>query len=152
VRAEQHRQVLQPEIEAFAEGDPIALRVKSNLKSTEEQLRGSYYVVALRKPPADWGLVAGDCIQNIRAALDHAVWAIVVNEKGAKFAEAHYREIDFPIADSPTRFPKGRLVNIGVPHRHIAVIENAQPYVRNQAHPRDDALWFLRALSSPDRA
>jgi len=133
------------------ESDPITLRVKSNLKSTEEQLRGSYYVVALRKPPDDWGLVAGDCIQNIRAALDHAVWAIVIKEKGAKFAEAHYRAIDFPIACSPERFSKSRLVNIGVPRPHIAVIEDAQPYIRSQANPRDDALWFLRTLSNVDK-
>lgn len=150
-RAEHHRQILQPEIKAFREADPVTLRVKSNLKHREATAAGFVLRFRAQDPPDSWGLIAGDSIQNIRATLDHAVWAVVVKEKGTEFAEANAPKIDFPISDKPSSFPKGRLVKIGVPQAHIAVIEQAQPYVRNQSTPREDALWFLRALSNVDK-
>lgn len=150
-RAEQHRKGIEPEIKALAESNPLTLSSKHNLKGTQEPVRFRYTVAKIAPIPEHWGLVVGDAVQNLRAALDHAVWALVVKEKGAKFAEANAPKIDFPIADDPTRFPKRRLGDIGIHPKFIAVIEQTQPYRRNQSAPRHDPLWILRALSNVDK-
>jgi len=150
-RAEEHRKVIEPEIKAFVESDPITLRSEHNLKRSKEPIRIAYFVTKVSSAPPCWPLVAGDSIQNIRAALDHAVWAIVVEQSGAKFAEANSRKIYFPITDKASRFPHRQLAQLGLTPPVIAVIEQAQPYVRQQSAPRDDALWMLRALSNVDK-
>jgi hypothetical protein len=149
--SEHHRKGIESEIEAFAKSQPFTLRSEHNLKASKGPIRFSYFVATATDPPEPWALVAGDVIQNIRAALDHAIWEIVVKKKGPKFAQANAPKIDFPIVDDSTRFPKPRLVQIGVPDRIITVIEDAQPYVRQKDAPRDDALWLIRALSNVDK-
>lgn len=150
-RAEQHRKVIEPEIKAFVESNPIALRSQHNLKGADDPIRFVYFVASIIRPPQHWALVAGDSIQNLRAALDHAVWELVVKEKGAKFAEANAPKIDFPIVDKSASFPSGRLAQIGLSEPTITVIETAQPYSRQQDAPRRDALWYLRELSNVDK-
>jgi hypothetical protein len=150
-RAEEHRKVLEREIQAFSESDPVRLRSKHNLESTQEAIQFSYYVAEIIKPPPHWSLVAGDSIQNLRAALEHAIWAIVIKEKGEPFAEANARRIDFPIVDAASRFPEAHLVKIGLPPYARSVIEQAQPYARHKDTPRDDPLWLIRALSNVDK-
>ena len=150
-RAEHHRQAIEPEIKAFAEGDSVSLRSKHNLKASRGPIRFSWYVEAMTNPPQHWALVAGDAIQNIRAALDHAIWSIVVKEKSSSFAEANHTKIAFPIRDHPSKFPRSRLVEIGLPKPVIAVIEDAQPYKRLPQAPRDDASWLIGALSNIDK-
>lgn len=151
VRAEEHRKTIEPEIKRFVESQPITLRSKHNLADSAETIRFAYSASSVAPIPARWAVVAGDAIQNIRAALDHAIWAIVVKETGVQFAESNAPKIDFPITDEPSRFPKKRLVQIGIPPPLIAVIERAQPYVRNRSAPRDDVLWLLRTLSNVDK-
>jgi hypothetical protein len=150
-RADEHRQAIEPEIKAFVDGDPVTLGSNHNLKGTDDPIRFAYYVAEITQPPAHWALVAGDAIQNLRAALDHAIWELVVKQKGSQFAEAKAFKIDFPIVDKPSSFPRSRLVEVGLPEPSIAVIENAQPYVREQDAPRRDPLWFLRELSNVDK-
>ena len=81
-------------------------------------------------PPQHWALVAGDASRTSEPALDHAIWSIVVKEKSSSFAEANHTKIAFPITDRPSKFPRSRLVEIGLPKPVIAVIEDAQPYKR----------------------
>jgi hypothetical protein len=142
---------MEPEIKAFVEADPITLRSKHNLKGSDDPIRFAWFVAEMTNPPKHWALAAGDAIQNIRAALDHAVWAIVVKEKGTGFAEANYPKIDFPIADRASRFPSRRLAEIGLPKPVMQVLEDAQPYERQHSAVRDDASWLIRALSNVDK-
>jgi hypothetical protein len=150
-RADEHRKAIEPEIKAFAAGSSVKLRSRHNLKASRGPIRFSWFVEEMTNPPRQWALAAGDAIQNIRAALDHAVWAIVVKQKGTKFAEANYMKIDFPIRDRPSRFPRTRLTEIGLPNPAIKVIEDAQPYARQPNAPRDDATWLIGALSNVDK-
>jgi hypothetical protein len=150
-RAEEHRKAIEPEIKAFAAGNSVRLRSKHNLTSSYGPIRFSWFVEEMTNPPRHWALVAGDAIQNIRAALDHAIWSIVVKEKGSSFAEAHHMKIDFPIRDVPSRFPSRRMTDIGLPKAVINVIEDAQPYAREPTAPRDDATWLIGALSNVDK-
>lgn len=150
-RAEEHRKVIEPEIKAFVESKPVEFASQHNLKDPQGPIRFIYSVSSLVVPPAHWALVAGDAIQNIRAALDHAVWTLVVKEKGTEFAETNAPKIDFPIVDKAASFPTARLVKIGLSNALIALIEQAQPYIRQQNTPRDNPLWLIRALSNVDK-
>jgi hypothetical protein len=150
-RAEQHHHVIEAELKTFTQTDPLTLRSKHNLEGTEQTLRFIYSVEALKTPPESWAFVFGDAVQNLRAALDHVVWALVVKRKGAKFADRHARKINFPIADDLARFPRARLAEIGLRAPAITIIQNAQPYIRQQNAPRADALWLLQALSNVDK-
>jgi hypothetical protein len=150
-RAEAHRKSIEPEIKCFVESDPITLRSRHNLGGVVGPIRFAYSATGVAPIPVQWAAVAGDAIQNIRAALDHGIWAIVVKAKGVHFAESNAPKIDFPITDQPSRFPKKRLALLGISPPLIAVIEQAQPYARNQGAPRDDVLWLLRTLSNVDK-
>src|SRR5262245_37888452 len=49
--------------------------------------------------PLQIALIAGDCLNNIRAALDHLVWQLVLREDG-KPSKSHY----FPLYESGEKF------------------------------------------------
>ena len=149
-RAEELRLSLVPEIEDYATGgNRIHLDRIDNLGKVHEPIRVEYKVRKVDPPPDWWALVAGDVIQNARAALDHAVWALVVKRKGETFALANHRRIQFPIGDEPCRFPERPLLNLGVKERVVAAIREAQPF--NHSTPHTHALWFLRELSNVDK-
>lgn len=149
-RAEEHRLSIVPEIEAYATGgNRIHLDRTDNLGKVREPIRVDYKVRKVDRPPESWALVAGDVIQNARAALDHAVWALVVKRKGENFALANYRQIQFPIGDDPGRFPEQALLNLGLKEQVVAAIRDVQPF--NHLKPHIHALWFLRELSNIDK-
>ena len=149
-RAEEHRLSIVPEIEAYAtRGNRIHLDRTDNLGKVREPIRVEYKVRKVDLPPESWALVAGDVIQNARAALDHAVWALVVKRKGENFALANYRRIQFPIGDDPGWFPEQALLNLGLKEQVVAAIRDVQPF--NHIKPHVHALWFLRELSNVDK-
>ncbi len=42
-------------------------------------------------------MLIGDAIQNMRAALDHATWGLIVSERSRTFANRNRKSIYFPI-------------------------------------------------------
>ena len=82
-------------------------------------------------------MLAGDAIQNLRAALDHIVYAASGGEEQTKF----------PIFTDPAKFQqKAPGMLKGVPASVAATIEKAQPY-RNSPRPgSDDARAAPRSL------
>src|ERR1700687_2196045 len=114
-RAETHHEVLQRRVVAFVKRNPLAVRSEHNLEGPEQLLRFRYFVKSVRQPPPGWAVILGDAVQNLRAALDHAVWVIVVKENGTEFAQAHAPQIDFPVVDRAALFPLQRLRKIRLP-------------------------------------
>ncbi len=94
-----------------------------------------------REPPSDeWSLLAGEAIQNLRASLDHVVWASAAEDKRSQ-------QTAFPICTDPRNFQVSGAHNLkGVPEPVRAVIEKAQPYRTSpQALPRP--CWSTSARS-----
>lgn len=103
----------------------------------------------------DWGLQLGDAIQNARAALDHAVWQLVILSGG----NPRRHRTQFPICSTGKTYwcdtkdgrPSTRDRHLaGVANAHRAIIDDAQPY-RGRHPPKDHALSGLAYLSNVDK-
>jgi hypothetical protein len=112
----------------------------------------------LTKPLDDlllWGIVFGDAIHNLRSALDHLVWQLVLlNEKKPTGAN------QFPICDTGANYwslgkdgkqshREWRLE--GVSDAHKALIDEMQPYRARIPPSTIHALSALRDLANHDK-
>jgi hypothetical protein len=74
-----------------------------------------------------WALIAADALQNLRSALNYVAWELaILNLAGMKQNRDPVDDTQFPIADSPVRFPKRYVQDIS--RSHIAKINDMQPY------------------------
>jgi hypothetical protein len=99
--------------------------------------------VIRQKPPPEWSEIVGDCLNNLRAALDHLTWGLA-GERGNKTA--------FPLFSKSDNYSAITASN----HlRHVrqdahALIERLQPYHHPngaKAHP----LGLLDRLTNDDK-
>ena len=146
-RAEHHNQFLSDEIAAWMATNSYTTRqvVSPNKKrfSIVADLVGS------EPPVKTWTLVVGDCLHNLRCALDHLVFAIAVHQSGTTSPPDEHR-FQFPIADSHANFQKSvsRIVSLSAPVQ--SAIEAIQPY--NRPHPKlPPPLSILRDLENVDK-
>jgi len=91
----------------------------------------------------------GDCIHNLRCALDHIAYALVLANNG----EPTIRTM-FPIYDLPHVYSeqvKTRLA--GVAEKPAAFINSVQPYHRGHLHPNHTGTmpWVLDKLENIDK-
>lgn len=94
-------------------------------------------------------LIAGDCIHNLRSALDHLVYQLaILNGCGTKGA----RNTLFPICISPVDFADiaKRKVAPFVSSTALAEIEDVQPY-RTTNMPDTAPLWHLAQIDNADK-
>lgn len=97
--------------------------------------------------PLQWGVVLGDCVHNLRSALDHVVCQVTLLDGGEPNTQTQ-----FPIvSESSERFQRQadkRIPSLTATHR--AIVESAQPFHRGTAaasHP----LAVLASLSNADK-
>jgi hypothetical protein len=111
--------------------------------------RYSVRLRVLQEPPLRWATIAGDFIQNTRAALDHLVWALVLLN-----GEQPSRQNQFPILDRAPATTRERQTwdraLSGVSEAARERIELAQPYQREDA-PEHHLLYGLREMSNTDK-
>jgi hypothetical protein len=98
-----------------------------------------------------WSLMIGDCLNNLRASLDHLIYTVAAHESSPEFPR-YERALQFPITDSRPEFDKAverrQLGEISEPVR--ACIERMQPY--NRPHPTlPPLLTILRTLNNADK-
>ncbi|HLJ14758.1 MAG TPA: hypothetical protein VKV15_09700 [Bryobacteraceae bacterium] len=118
--AEHHQKSLVEEIERYFDGKPCDLMPEND---SEGHLR---YRVRYDNPiPPSIPLMIGDCVQNLRAALDYLVWELVLVNRARPSSKNQ-----FPICDDKKGFakqkPRGRLN--GVSEGVAEEIEKLQPY------------------------
>lgn len=148
-RAREHTHALEQLAEAFVKRRPNQIFFDKHTELPWVQLR-----IAVEPPPLRIATVAGDAIQNLRAALDHLVWQVVLSE-----GEQPGRHTCFPIYVSEFEFekkvrkpPEGRrgpLHGIDPSGDKWAIIEGFQPY--HSARPLVDPLATIAALSNADK-
>ncbi len=129
-RAKEHFATLELEITGWVKSNPLAI-VK------EQDAEGRCHTVFAevgKQPSLDrWSLIAGDCIHNLRSALDSVVYAIASHETGRN-PPADEKELQFPIASSAGEFEKQRKRRLSsLSSSAQAQIEKVQPY--NVPHP-----------------
>ena len=145
-RASEHLGTLKDEISAWSDTDPYSLVRKRNPDAT-------CYSIFLRvwnEPPLQrWSLITGDCVNNLRAALDHLVYAVAVHET-KRDPPPDERRLAFPITDKSNLFVNEarRIKSLSAPVR--AEIERLQPY--NRLHSDfPPLLSLIRDLNDLDK-
>lgn len=143
IRAEEHLKAIVNEI----------ARCKAHCVITKENnpdTSGVKLIAEFSEPPLILSIFAGDCLHNLRSALDHLVWQLVVTNPIPSVPSVNNQ---FPICsdpkawDSAVNTKRGRLD--GVPSKAVAIIEEFQPYhfTPDTIHP----LTWLRDLSNLDK-
>ncbi len=149
-RAREHLDLLEEQLGDFHEPNGLALRMDNDFDTADKLVR-RFVVADFVPPPDSWGPLIGDAVANMRAALDHAVWALVVGDRRDSLSEADARKVQFPIYDDLAAFLKDRLVQVA-DQAVIDAVEQCQPYNNEddrmtEGHP----LKTLRALSNIDK-
>lgn len=87
----------------------------------------------LREPPVRWGMVVGDVAQNLRAALDHAVWQLAVRRLGREPEGLESRHVQFPVTKTERAFKEAPVLKMLSPEA-VGALKRLQPW-----RPREGA-------------
>ena len=148
--AKEHLEALKQEIVSYRESDPYDLGYKVNSDATKYTI---CFRVIKEAPFQRWGLIAGDCLNNFRSTLDHAVYGLAIAKTG-KNPPLHESSLAFPICDSPDEFDRAlkrfRLGELREDGQILAVVKSLQPDERLDP-PHVPALRLLRDLNDGDK-
>jgi hypothetical protein len=121
-RAAQHFHSLEPELEGYFKTNPGKMVREPNSPDNNP----SFNFVPREPIPARFGLIVGDCIQNLRSSLDYLVWELVLaaNNQPTK-------DNMFPVCSTSEAFKqavskRNRLK--GIHPDAITEIDRLQPY------------------------
>jgi hypothetical protein len=135
------------ETDAYCDADAYVFETKRERRAPNEVVCRCYSIE--RTAPSDeWPLVAGEAIQNVRAALDHSVWAAWRSVRKNTGDGGHTQ---FIISNDPDGFSRQAWRLKGVPAPVRELMERSQPYNRWPEAPERDTLAILRDLSNADK-
>jgi hypothetical protein len=106
--AKRHLQTLKDELAAPDHGDAHEITVEDDPEASEY----TFKVVGLKDSKPCWSYLAGDCIHNLRSALDHLTYQLAILNLGRDLTDDEAGSTGFPIFSDPTSFPqpgKGKL-------------------------------------------
>jgi hypothetical protein len=110
-------------------------------QSDAEGSRYAFVVEVKKPPPLDrWSLIDGDCIHNLRSALDALIYALAVRDSGSNPPPVE-RSLQFPITGSVGDFNRSLAMIRPLAPGTQTRIERAQPY--NRWHPQLPPLLCL---------
>ena len=103
------------------------------------------------QPNQRWGVMIGDCVQNLREALDHAAYQLVPEHIRSRYAD----NIEFPIFDDATNYEgwkkkRGKWIGT-IDAEAVQIIDKLQPCSAAPADPHGHVLWKLYRLSNIDK-
>ena len=139
-RAEKHILDLQDARKRFIDTDPYPTGGQRN----PETRCPEYRVLSVRAIDSDIAAIAGDVIQNLRSALDHLAYQLVIvgTRKPGPFTHVYY-----PIAKSATDYETEKLRKTkGMRQDAIDAIDATKPY-----RGGNDTLWQLHELNLVDK-
>ena len=143
-RADEHFQSLEREIQGFIQANTDAARAK--LQNIDGQM---FYVMEaheIQPVPVRVGLVLGDAIHNLRAALDHTIWQLVLLHGEQPDTGNQFPIFTYPPTKSLDKWER----NVrGITGPDLALIEYVQPHRRDD--PSTHPLTVLSDLSNTDK-
>jgi hypothetical protein len=150
-RALYHLESFKAERAAWREENPHRLWTEVDAESGENVL----WAEILKPPPDSLSLIAGDCIHNLRAALDNLAFELALAYIRGPLPSDVEKKSAFPIftkdiADDPQSRKNFDKMTRGISPRAKADIEELQPYKRGDSF-RSDRLWQLNELSREDK-
>lgn len=143
-RAQFHLNTLKESIDAFFESKPYEIVREVNPNTNE--LFGVLRVK--RECPPAWGILVGDFIHNLRSALDHLVWQLVIHETGNPPTAF---DTQFPIFQTEAGYnTRGEPVRLkGVGAKAKVLIKTLQPFHTGEG--TNSPLWHLHELCNFDK-
>lgn len=140
-RGIEHVDALQLEVADYENREPWEGGVEVERRTPQEFVYRCYGIE--HEPvPDHWALLAGEAVQALRAALDHAIYAASGETAGAKF----------PIFTHPNEYEsKVDSYLAGVPEPTSATVRAFQPFEAMPKMPHADRLARLRTLSNTDK-
>jgi hypothetical protein len=102
--------------------------------------------------PASLRLIIGDCLHNLRSALDNLAYELAVGHQGSSpLPDSFDRRSEFPIFGDREWTERERRNKIGhINPRAQAIIKRLQPHNRGDEYA-SDALWMLSELNNMDK-
>lgn len=149
-RAEEHLETIRCRLLSHYKADKYLLTGEYQRDFNRPGGRGIVVSDQTTTPEIDPRLntIIGELLHNLRSALDHLAWQLVLNAKGTPTDDTK-----FPI-EAPTTNPQGKQGTPGVAGdvspKAKALIRSAQPYqwgARYREHP----LWLLHKLWNIDK-
>lgn len=145
-RAKELAAQLARDVEAFRALEPFEV-VRGLDEAASEWVT---YAVITAQPPIAWSMILGDCVHNLRSALDHAVFALSVRAAGRELTDDEAREPAFPVCDTEaqwTRATSRELRFLGADA--VALVRSAQPLLVPEDARKN---WPLRVIADVDNA
>ena len=147
-RAVEHLQRFEAEVAAWLESHPYRLVHDRDLQTGEKLL-----IVELTEPvPSGFATIIGDCLHNLRSALDNLVYELAIAYIGIDpVPERRARMLKFPVLADRAMDARECRNKIGCVHPDAqAIIKDLQPYERGRGG-RSNLLWVLHELSVNDK-
>jgi hypothetical protein len=142
-RAKEHLDTLYTEARVFFE----STRRNFILKSNGQQAWIVHYVED-SIPPIRFGVLLGECVFNMRSALDNLVCGLI----RTKDSHAPCKGTQFPICSTEEQWDRHCQKYLrGVEPAAQALIRDLQPCLRMSAVPENDPLSILNVLSNSDK-
>jgi hypothetical protein len=147
-RADEHAQLLEREVRCFFDRDVQPVTASVGYFDPESGWHVVYGIVN-EHPPPRLGVILGDLVHNVRSALDHLVWQLVLwNGETPKRGSAG-STFPFAMTKSAWKATKKRSL-LGVSEKHRAILQQAQPYKGGNG-PENTITAALRDLSNVDK-
>lgn len=145
-RAAEHLNRLQSEVGLWMAEQPVGTEGTLG----EDRLLWSLRMIVRRPPPIQqWSTIIGDCVHNLRSALDAAVWEFATIDGGGPEKP---NLVQFPVVENSAQWANEaakRLQN--VPPHVVERIRITQPLMRPDDERPRDPLILLQHLSNTDK-
>jgi hypothetical protein len=146
-RADAHIKCLNDAFQGFLKERPYRVVTEVDEETGECVLRGQ----VLKRPPVlNWGVQIGECVHNLRSALDLLAWQLALLA-----GEEPPDNTAFPIFCDRDKYvdlvkESKRSVVRGLPLRAQERIDGFQPCIRREP-PWADPLWIVHRLANDDK-
>lgn len=143
-RAHHHLRTLESEVEGWVRREPYTCIDECDVHTGEHVTR----IEDIEPAPTEFSLIIGDCLHNLRAALDNLVYELAVKKYGGEPLPSEVEQnVMFPIFLREEGYRSRGTERISaIDERAQTVIEGLQPY-----HGASDYLWILHELACIDR-
>ena len=144
-RAQAHIELLDSQQASWFASEPYRIRLEPN-RDLAPDIINIFFIVSDVKPvPVTFSTIIGDILYNLRSALDHLAWQLVLANRGTPT-----NKTAFPIRKKPPALGKPIEIDGGINPMAQVAIERLQPY-RHSKGPNHAPLWLLNELCNTDK-